>query len=78
MVFMLKIFIQINNRYFISIKKSHFLVCFKISFTVKNANLTRSANSKFAKFYESANSRNANPRLLNLEIISIHLDHLYK
>ena len=45
---------------------------------VKNVNLTRSANSKFAKLNESANSRNANPRLLNLEIISIHLDHLYK
>ena len=37
---------------------------------VKNANLTSSANSKFAKLNESANSRNANPRLLDLEIIS--------
>ena len=58
-------------------KLSAWVNCYKIEKSyitakkiVKNANLTSSANSKFAKLNESANSRNANPRLLDLEIIS--------
>ena len=37
---------------------------------IKNANSTSSANSKLAKLNECGNSRNANQKLLDLEIIS--------